>query len=113
MIKAFKEEDFFKLIEAINKFEEKEKVFATNIFSPAKDIFWYACAFYKSEIPKGEENQITENQINFIKKHDTRLREIGFDIDNIQTKQEAFKIISEFIKQNPREDGRKSTTNKN
>ena len=43
-------------------------------------------------------NQITEKQRNFIKLNEKRLRKMGFDIDNIQNKSDAFKIISEFKK---------------
>lgn len=41
---------------------------------------------------------MTDQQSAFIAKHDKQLRVKGFDIDNIQTKSQAHKIIKEFTK---------------
>ena len=43
-------------------------------------------------------NIITEKQNIFLKNNEKKLLELGFDIQNIQTKQQATKIIGEFMK---------------
>lgn len=107
MIKPFKNPDYFKLIEEMNKFEETTKVFATNIFPPIiPNSYWYGASFYnasnnESIIPQynKKENQSTNNpskiipptksQLDFLKKN-------NWTGELPKTKSEAWHIINSY-----------------
>ncbi|HJX50859.1 MAG TPA: hypothetical protein VJ438_05360 [Candidatus Nanoarchaeia archaeon] len=70
-------------------------------------IFQEACSYQrglmanqsKKDFFQSKQNQkipITEAQEKFIKLNEKKLREKGFDINNIQSKEDAFKIIKAF-----------------
>ena len=103
-----------RLIEIIDKLREIIKQQDMNISDDV--LFTQASSFLRGEIaserfkvfpkqeqkfyPKQEEprklNPMSEAQEKFIKVNDKKLREKGFDIDNIQSKGDAFKIIKAF-----------------
>jgi len=82
-------------------------------FVDMKTIFEQACQYQRGlmvDESRKVENKITpmtDKQRNLINKNEKKFRKMGFDIDNIQTKQEASKIIKEFI-QMQKKDGDKS-----
>jgi len=45
-----------------------------------------------------KQEPITEKQSQYLNKHDKELRKLGFDLNNVQYKDQAFKVISEHIK---------------
>ena len=101
MIKTFQDKNLNNLVEKINNFEKQNKVFATNFFPPTPwSEDWCALAFYvEQDSNKSQDiNLMTGKQANYIKKNEKELIAKGFDIQNIQTKADAFKIISEFEK---------------
>lgn len=84
-------------------FSDKESTFI--------EIFKEACTYQRGMLMQENREKktnsdikeplpMTEKQSNFIKKNQKQLRKLGFDIDNIQTKKQAFEIIGEFMKVN-------------
>jgi len=72
-------------------------------------LFSEATSYHRGIIAgKSRANEgITENQYNFIKKNEADLLALGFDLNNIQTKSDAFKVISEYKKMRENEKTRK------
>lgn len=106
-IQTFKNKDPIQLAEDINKFNEKNNGFSTQVFpsSPWSE-YWVAFVYYGSEpknLPKYETKAIssksnfktklepaTKAQLDFIYKNN-----IDVDTENL-TKHEAYMIIKEF-----------------
>jgi len=65
-------------------------------------IFENACQYHRGQLANQSKEQkkepLTENQYNFLKKNESELITLGFDLNNIQTKNDAFKVISEYKK---------------
>jgi hypothetical protein len=99
--------------------EELRGVIAQQQMNISDDIlFTQACSFVRGELASqsrnpfnqikqeqsktyykpSEQTVMTPAQENFIKANEKKLIEKGFDIDNIQSKSDAFKIIKEFKK---------------
>ena len=75
----------------------------TNLKISDEKIFDNACQFLRGKLAGESKEQkkldpMTEKQHDFIAKNEAELRTLGFDIDNIQNKSDAFKIINEFMK---------------
>ncbi|HUS49531.1 MAG TPA: hypothetical protein VMZ91_05165 [Candidatus Paceibacterota bacterium] len=87
----------------IEVYSEKENIDFKIIFSEACSYHRGMLAqenkkkFYKSET----QVPMTEPQRKFIKINEKQLRKLGFKIDNIQSKSDAFKIIKEFKENEP------------
>ena len=84
----------------IEVYSEKENI-------DFKIIFSEACSYHRGML--AQENRkdnskiipMTEPQRKFIKINEKQLRKLGFKIDNIQSKSDAFKIIKEFKENEP------------
>jgi len=73
-------------------------------------IFSEACSYQRGIMISENRNKnynkedklipMTIGQEKFIRTNEKKLREKGFDIDNIQSKSDAYKIIKEFKEQN-------------
>jgi hypothetical protein len=70
-------------------------------------IFSEACSYQRGILAQESKREnikhfdnkkvpITESQSKFIKFNEKKLRNLGFDIDNIRSKSDAFKVIKEF-----------------
>ena len=102
-------ESFEELITKMNNFEKNKEVFASQVYpirvETQGNLRWYGIIYFKNlnqskkeffESKQGNKIPITEAQQNFIKLNEKKLKERGFDINNIQSKEDAFKIIKEF-----------------
>lgn len=70
-------------------------------------VFQESCSYHRGilarqsrkeviESKKEIKSPITDGQRDFIKRNEKELRKKGFDIDNIQSKGDAFKVIKAF-----------------
>jgi len=96
-------EQLKEIIEDLKEVVGKNKLWGAGVTS--ETIFQEACSYQRGLMaarsrnyqPKKKEiNPITENQQQIQQANEKKLRKMGFDIDNIQSKSDAFKIIKQF-----------------
>jgi hypothetical protein len=88
----------------------------TNLSISQEIIFENACQYHrgqlasKSKEKKQESDPITEGQDIFLRKNEAELRLLGFDLDSIQNKSDAFEVIAAYkkLKEENNEKRRKS-----
>ena len=119
---GIKANSFEELIKQMNEFEKSNNVFASQVHPIITDrLTWYGIIFYKDidnrtkkvaptpttsdsgtpdkKIDK-KPKEPSKPQLKFIEKNKTELLEQGYNIDNVKTSKQAWRIISEFKKQN-------------